>query len=114
VLPEAWTGKGVVVVVTTMKAQIVMQEILSKPGGPNMPVEDLEFYELRIDDWTDTWQSGFAVTQWRISWSETEQQFVWSEEQSEHWPTLDCAESRYGVRLHALKERGFVHSDMDF
>ena len=93
---------------------LVQQEILSRPDNSKKPIRDQEFYELRINDWTESWQPGYAVIQWRTKWSEVDQQFMWEDEQAEHWPTLDCAKNRYERRLRELKKRGFVHSDMDF
>jgi hypothetical protein len=95
-------------------SRIVVQEILSRPGDEKKPVTEQEFAELRIDDWTDSWKPGFAVTEWRIRWSETDQQFMWEDEQQEQWPALQTAQNRYQARLRSLKEQGFTHSDMDF
>ena len=94
--------------------KLVLQEILSKPSKSKKPMNQQEFYELRINDWTDSWRPGFAVIGWRISWSEIDKQFMRGDEQAELWPTLDSAKNRYEARLRALKEKGWVHSDMEF
>jgi hypothetical protein len=39
---------------------------------------------------------------------------MWGDKQAELWPTLDSAKNRYETRLRALKEKGWVHSDMEF
>jgi hypothetical protein len=96
------------------ESEIVLQEILSRPSDAKKPLEEQEFVELRIDDFTDSWRPGFAVTEWRIRWSEADQQFIWEDEQQEHWAALLTAENRYQVRLRSLKEQGFTYSDMDF
>ena len=92
----------------------VMQEIFSRPSNAKKPVSEQEFAELRIDDWTDTWRPGFAVTEWRIHWSEADQKFMWEDEQTEIWGALQTAMNRYEARLRSLKQLGFLTSDMDF
>jgi hypothetical protein len=96
------------------ESRIVSQEILSRPGDAKKPLEEQEFTELRIDDWTDSWKPGFAVTHWRIRWSEEDQQFMWEDEQQEHWFSFQTAQNRYETQLRSLKEQGLTHSDMDF
>jgi hypothetical protein len=85
-----------------------------RPGETTKPPSQQEFYELRINDWTDSWQPRFAVIEWRISWSKIDKQFMWGDEQTGHWPALDCVKNRYEARLRALNEIGFIHSDMNF
>lgn len=94
--------------------QTVMQEILSRPADAKKPLHEREFVELRIDDWTECWQHGFAVTELRIRWSEFDQEFMGYGEEQEVWPALQTARNRYKRRLRSLKEQGFTHSDMDF
>ncbi len=96
------------------ESRIVSQEILSRPSDAKKPLKEQEFAELRIDDWTKSWRPRFAVTEWRIRWSEADQQFTWEDEQQEHWSALQTAMNRYEARLRSLKERGFTHSDLDF
>jgi hypothetical protein len=96
------------------ESRTVSQEIFSRPGDAKKPAELQEFVELRIDDWTDSWKPGFAVTEWRIRWSEADQQFMWEDEQQEQWAALQTAMNRYEARRRSLKEQGFTHSDMDF
>jgi hypothetical protein len=95
-------------------SRTVSQEILSRPGDTEKPYKLQEFVELRIDDWTDSWKPGFAVTEWRIRWSEADQQFMWEDAQQEQWPLLLTAMNRYEARHRSLIEQGFTHSDMDF
>jgi hypothetical protein len=99
---------------STIDARAILQEILSRPGDERKPINEQEFVELRVDDWTDSWKSGFAVTEWRIRWSEADQQFMWEDEQEEHWSALQTAMNQYEARLRSLKQQGFTHSDMDF
>lgn len=96
------------------ESRIVLQEIFSKPHNETKPVKEQEFAELRIDDWTESYRPGFAVTEWRIRWSEIDQQFMWEDEQQELWSALQTAKNRYEARRVLLTEQGFSHSDMDF
>lgn len=93
---------------------LIAQEILSKPAEERKPLKEQEFVELRIDDWADWWQPRFAVTEWRIRWSEADRQFMYTDEQQEHWSSLQSAQNRYESRRRARVEEGFTHSDMDF
>lgn len=92
----------------------VSQEILSRPGDAKKPLQQQIFAELRIDDWAHRWPAGFAVTEWRIRWSELDHQFMWEDEQQEFWPDLHSAKDRYDSRLRGLKQQGFTQSDMEF
>lgn len=90
--------------VRSAEARIVSQEILSKPGDKKKPLKEQEFAGLRINDWTDSWKPGFAVTEWRIRWSEVDQQFMWQDQQQELWSALQTATNQYDARLRSLKE----------
>lgn len=93
---------------------VISQEILSCPGNERRPLQDLEFVELRIDDWTESWSPGFVVTEWHIRWSEADHQFMWEDEQQERWASLHTAMNQYESRRRSLLDQGFTHSDMDF
>lgn len=95
------------------ESRIILQEILSRPSDEKKPLREQEFAELRIDDWMDSWKPGFAVTEWRIRWSDVDQQFMWEDEQQELWASLLAAKNRYAARLSSLRQQGFMHSDMD-
>lgn len=97
-----------------IEVRTVLQEILSKPGDEKKPIKEQEFVELRVDDLTDSWKPGFAVTEWRIRWSDVDQQFMWEDEQQEHWSTLQTAMNQYEARLRSLKLQGLTQSDLDF
>lgn len=96
------------------EARIVSQEILSRPDEEKKPLKEQEYVELRIDDLTDSYLARFAITEWRIRWSEADHQFMWEDQLRELWPSLQTAQNRYEARLRSLKEQGFTHSDMDF
>jgi len=95
-------------------SSVVLLEILSRPGNAIKPIQEQEFVELRIDNWTDSWNPGFVVTEWHIRWSEADQQFMWEDEQQELWPDLQTTMKRYQVRLRSLKNQGFMHSNSEF
>ena len=98
----------------TPESRIVMQEVLSRPSDAKKPLHEQEFVELRLDDWTECWQHGFAVTELRIRWSEVDQEFMGFDEQQEVWPALQSARNQYERRRRSLTEQGFTNSDMDF
>jgi len=95
-----------------LNGMMVQQEVLSRSGEDKKPLRTRELYELRIDDWTDSWRPEFTVSEWLIRWSEIDRQFMCEGERAKCCPTLRCARKRYEKRLRALKARGFVHSDL--
>jgi putative transposase len=96
------------------ESRSVSQEMLSRPNNAERPRKEQEFIELRIDDRTASWNPGFVVTEWRIRWAQSDQEFMWEDGQQESWATLQTAMSRYQARLRSLKELGFTHSDIEF
>ena len=90
-----------------------MQEVLSKTVDPKAPLEDQEFYELRIDDSDDVWRPGFVVIQTHAQWSEIDLQVMWDEPETERCFTYEHAKKQYETRRLALTEMGFIYSDMD-
>jgi hypothetical protein len=91
-----------------------MQEVLSRPGESDKPVNEQEYWTLELLDVTGSWRPGFDVQQSRGFWSETDRQFMFDEIETETWPTIREAKKRYEIRRLVLVEKGFVHSDMDF
>jgi hypothetical protein len=91
-----------------------MQEVLSRPGESDKPLNEQEYRVLEIFDWTNSWRPGFAVQQARGFWSEIDQKFMFDEIETELYPLLIDAEERYEARRFALVTKGFIHSDMDF
>lgn len=83
----------------------VSQTILARPGNEMKPIKEQEFAELRIDDWTESYRPGFAVREWSIRWSKTDQGFMWEDEKQELWSTLQTARNRFQARLQALDGR---------
>jgi hypothetical protein len=89
-----------------------MQEVSSKPGESEKPLNEQENWVLEILDWTGSWRPGFAVQQARGFWSEIDRQFMFDEIETELYPLLIDAEERYEARRLALVKNGFVQSDM--
>ncbi len=93
---------------------IIMQEVLSRPGEADKPVNEQEYWTLELLESTESDQPGFVVQQSCGRWSEIDRQFMFSQIETERWPLLIYAEARYEARRLALAKRGFIHSDMDF
>ena len=91
-----------------------MQEVLSRPGESDKPMNEQEYWTLELLDRTGSWRPGFAVQQARGFWSEIDRQFIFEEIETELCPLQIDAEERYEARRLALVQKGFVHSDMDF
>jgi hypothetical protein len=91
-----------------------MQEVLSRPGESDKPVEEQEYWILELLDRTDGWRPGFVVQQGRGFWSKIDRQFMFDEIETELCPLLIDAEERYEARRLALVKKGFVQSDMEF
>lgn len=92
----------------------VSKKILAIAGNEAKPVEEQEFAELRIDDWRESYRPDFVVREWRIRWSEADQEFMWEDEKQELWSTLQIARNRFEARLQVLKRQRFTNSDMRF
>lgn len=98
----------------TLTVELVVQEVLAKPGYETLSLAEQEFYELRLDDLDDLGRRRFFVKQAHIQWSEIDQQMMWDIPPAESFPTLAQAEARYESRRKALVKMGFSQSDMDF
>ena len=68
-----------------------MQEVLSRPGESDKPMNEQEYWTLELLDRTESWQPGFAVQQARGFWSEIDKQFMFDEVETETWPTMEKA-----------------------
>jgi hypothetical protein len=92
----------------------VMEEVLSRPGESDKPLDEQEYWTLELLDWTQSDQPGFVVQQSCGKWSGVDRQFMFGKIETERWPLLVDAEERYEARRQVLVEQGFIHSDMDF
>jgi hypothetical protein len=91
---------------------IVIQEVLSRLGESDKPINEQEYRTLELLDFTESYQPGFVVQQSWGRWNEIDRQFMFEDIETERWPSLIDAETRYEVRRLALMKSGFVHSDM--
>lgn len=92
----------------------MVQEVLSKPEGENLPLAEQEFYELCVEEYDDGWRPVFIVKQTRAQWSEIDRQVMWEEPAWERWPTLTKAKEICEERRMALVARGFTQSDLEY
>jgi hypothetical protein len=91
----------------------VMQELLSKTTDPQAPLQQQEFYELRLDDLSAQTANIFSVREAHASWSEEDGQIMWDNLQNEEFGSFEQARARYEDRRAVLILRGFIHSDLD-
>ena len=87
-----------------------MQELLWNSDDPKIPLGKLEFYQLRIDDLTD---STYRVVQLYGAWHDLTGRIVWDKVETDSFERLHHARERYAERRLALVERGFIYSDLD-
>jgi hypothetical protein len=90
-----------------------MQELLSKTDDPKAQLRGQEFYELRLDDSSGSWESRYIVREAHAQWHEESGQVVWDEAETETTATIEQAKSRYAERRLALAAKGFIYSDME-
>ena len=76
------------VALTNQERELVLQEVLLKPGAETLPLAEQEFYELCFEESDDAFRPGFIVKQSRAQWSEIDGQVMWEESEWERWPTL--------------------------
>jgi hypothetical protein len=86
----------------------VMRELLWKTNDPKVPLRELEFYQLRLDNLTD---STYRVVQLHGAWHDLTGRIVWERVETDSLETPHQARARYAERRVALVERGFIHSD---
>jgi hypothetical protein len=89
-----------------------MQEVLSKPGWEETPIDQIELFELALEEMTDP-ERPFVVRRTRYEWDPEISQIVPVEHILDQAKTLKDAEDRYAVHLKILAHLGFVCSDMD-
>ena len=87
-----------------------MQVLLWKTDDPKAPLRKLEFYQLRLDDLTD---SHYRVVQLYGAWHDLTGRIVWDKVETDSLETIHQARARYAERRLALVERGFIYSDLD-
>ena len=101
------------VALSNQQRNLVLQEVLSKPGAETLPLAEQEFYELCIEESDDVFRPGFVVKQTCAEWSEIDRQVMWESPEWERWPTLKKAKEKCGEWRKALAAKGFTQSDLD-
>jgi hypothetical protein len=108
------------------RLEVLMQEVFSKTTDPNVPLQEQEYFELRLDDLGTPFRPKFidslgAVVRHRFpvceaqaAWSEIDRNIMWDGFEHDEYSTLHQAELRYEERRAAMVEKGFIHSDMEF
>ncbi len=103
----------------------MMQEILSKTTDPNVPLEEQEYFELRLDDLGIPFRPQFIgsmgaiirlrfiVREAHTAWSEIDRNIMWDGFEHDECSTLEEAEQRYAIRRDAIVDKGFIYSDME-
>lgn len=97
-----------------VETSIILQEVLSRPGESEKPLNEQEHWVLALIDFTDSYRAGFEVQQGCARWSEIDHGFMCYDNEYERWPLLLDAEGRYEIRRRALVKKGLINSDMEF
>ena len=98
-----------------------MQEVLSKTTDPNVPLQEQEFFELRLRDFGTQFsplfidsigavaRHRFLVCEAQAAWSEIDRNIMWDTFEHDECSTLEEAEQRYASRRVAIVEKGFIY-----
>lgn len=87
-----------------------MVEILWSTESPHVPVQDHEFYELRLVDLGEGTKPRFVVREMHGLWSASAQQIKWNGYQDETCRTPEDARRRFETRKAYIVECGFVYT----
>lgn len=87
-----------------------MVEILWKSEAPHIPIQDHEFYELRMVDLGSAAIPRFLVREIHGSWSASAQQIRWSGYQDETCQTPEDAKRRFESRKASIVHHGFAYA----
>jgi hypothetical protein len=80
-----------------------MQEVLSKHAEFNVPLKEMEYYELSLlEEWNQLGTRHY-VQQFHGQWSEVDGQLMWDEEEKEYFWILAEAKRRYAERRRAMR-----------
>ena len=102
-----------------------MQEVFSKTADPNVPLQEQECFELRLDDFGIPFRAQFigsmgAIVRHRFivreahaAWSEIDHNVMWDRFEHDECSTRHEAELRYAIRRDAIVDKGFMYSDME-
>ena len=84
-----------------------MVEILWNTKAPHLPVQDQEFYELRLVDLGDTATPRYVVREIHGSWLASDQQIRWNGFNDETCRTPEEATHRFETRRASIVDSGF-------
>jgi len=102
-----------------------MQEVFSKTADPNVPRQEQECFELRIDDFGTKFRPQFIdslgkvvrhrylVRESHAAWSEIDHNVMWDRVEHDEYSSLHDAEPRYAIRRDDIVDKGFIYSDME-
>jgi hypothetical protein len=102
-----------------------MQEVFSKTTDSNVPLQEQEYFELRLDDLGFPFRPQFVdilgivarhrfiVRESHAAWSEIDRNIMWEGYEHDVCPTLEDAKRRYEERRAAIVKKGFIYSDME-
>jgi hypothetical protein len=103
-----------------------MQEVFSKTADPNVPLQEQECFELRLDDLGVPFPPQFLSSMGAIvlhrfilreahaAWSEIDRNVRWDGFEHDECSNLHDAELRYAIRRDAIVDKGFIYSDMEW
>jgi len=91
-----------------------MEEIFSGTTDPEVPLQEQQFYHLKLFDVPNALGTRRCVRQARARWSDIEGRIVWDEEQTDYFWILDEAKRKYQERRQTLAQQGFLYSDLDW
>jgi hypothetical protein len=104
----------------------MMQEVLSKSTDPHVPLQEQEYFELRLDDLGTPFRPQlvnslgvfvrrrFIVREAHAAWSEIDRDLMWEGYELDECSSLEEAQRRYELRRAVIEDKGFIYSDMDF
>jgi hypothetical protein len=88
-----------------------VRELLWKPDDEKLPIEDRDYYELRLEEFSDPAHL-YRVWRTRYEWDEGRHWVAPADHVLEKFKTLAEAEARYALHLKMLPDLGFTVSDM--
>ena len=103
-----------------------MKEAFSKTTDANVPLQEQEYFELRMDDLGTPFRPQpidsmgavarhrFLVLESHSAWSEIDCNVTWDSFEHDECLTLEEAAWRYAERRATIVEKGFIYSDKEF
>jgi hypothetical protein len=88
-----------------------MNEMFRQAGGPDLPVEDREYFELLLLDPPNFWGDTYIVERTHYEWNDAQELTLPADYIVDRLKTLADAKARYEVHRQILAEMGFVHLD---